>query len=172
MWLNIFIIIASAFIGIYSEWYWGIALFVVSIFIIYKPSDNSSARAVANESLKISENQSEFGSSSLSIDVVGESNYQDVLIAIAGNHGDSPPEGVVIASISPEPTNKYDNLAIRVDINGGTVGYLSREDARSYRKLFSNNLNTQCNAEIIGGYVMRNGERAMYGVRLDMKLNM
>jgi len=68
------------------------------------------------------------------VQVVGESNYQPVLIAASGGR---TTEGAVnpahMAVLYPEPTNRYDPNAVQVRIAEGLVGYLSREDAVAYR---------------------------------------
>jgi hypothetical protein len=106
-------------------------------------------------------------------EVVGESNYQDAITSIVGDHGDQPPADIFNAVIIPENDNKYDALAIRIDIDSKTVGYMSREDARSFRRRLGakkmKNQVTTCAAMIVGGFITRNGDRASYGVRLDLK---
>lgn len=106
-------------------------------------------------------------------EVVGESNYQNAIRSIAGDHGDNSPVGQYVAKLIPENNNKYDNLAVRVDLNDSTVGYLSKEDARSFRRrLNAKKLGekvTTCDAEITGGYLMQDGKKAAYGVCLDLK---
>lgn len=63
-------------------------------------------------------------------EVVGESNYQPALRAIQASK-DKPFHR---ARLVPEDTNPHDNLAVRVDVAGHTVGYLARADARRWRK--------------------------------------
>lgn len=106
-------------------------------------------------------------------DVVGEANYQDSIKSIVGDHGDDTPSEIFKALIIPENDNKYDHQAVRIDVNSKTVGYLSREDARSFRRrLSSKKISikiTSCNAGFTGGYIKSDGIRASYGVRLDIK---
>ncbi len=67
--------------------------------------------------------------------VVGESHYQENLLAVIG-HPDLASERVRVdmsAVLMPEVDNPHDANAISVDVNGLKVGYLSREDARQYR---------------------------------------
>ena len=77
-----------------------------------------------------------------------------------------------IALLVPDDSNKYDDKAVRVDIEGSTVGHLSREDARSFRRrLGAKRLSgqiTSCRAIICGGGV-RDGEKCKYGVYLNIK---
>lgn len=101
-------------------------------------------------------------------EIVGESHYQAQISSIV-KRGDSH----LTASLVLDPSNPYDNLAVRVDIGGQTVGHLSREDARSFRRrLGAMRLTgqiTTCDAEIRGGDTARDGRVLMYGVFLAMK---
>lgn len=63
-------------------------------------------------------------------EVVGESNYQLALRAIRATK-DKPFHR---ARLVPEDSNPYDNMAVRVDVAGHTVGYLPKADARRWRK--------------------------------------
>lgn len=74
------------------------------------------------------------GPGTYSVDIVGESNYQSELEQICGGRTDESQEMIVEAVLIHEDDNPYDKKAIRVDIRGKTVGYLSRENARQYRK--------------------------------------
>src|SRR5688500_11155797 len=74
------------------------------------------------------------GPDTFSIDIVGESKYQPALASICGGRTDESQEKIVEAVLVHEDNNPYDDKAIRVDIQGKTVGYLSRENARQYRK--------------------------------------
>lgn len=110
--------------------------------------------------------------------VVGESNYQNSIKHIANNHGYDPESflsrtGMQLkAFLIPENDNPYDNKAIRVDIDDQTVGYLAKEDARSFRRrLASKKLAgqiTTCSAIITGGHSV-NGKIMSYGCNLDIK---
>lgn len=114
------------------------------------------------------ESMNEFG-----FDAVGETNYQKALRSLVGDHGERSPNFQCKALLVPEDDNPYDDKAIAVQIKGELVGYLSREDARSFRRrLGSKKLTgqtTSCDALIVGGYVMKDGQRASYGVKLDIK---
>ncbi len=66
------------------------------------------------------------------LEVVGESQYQDALWEIAGGIRRDPVRHPADAVLLPEPDNPYDPNAIRVLIDGRVVGYLSRDDAAVY----------------------------------------
>jgi hypothetical protein len=106
-------------------------------------------------------------------EVVGESNYQAVLRQLAGDHGSEPANAEHVAALTLDDENPHDAKAVAVKIGGRLVGYLSREDARSFRRRLSQRglarQDTTCNAMIVGGWANRAGERAYYGVKLDMK---
>lgn len=62
-------------------------------------------------------------------EVVGESHYQPALRKLKASQS----KPFFRAKLVPEDSNPYDNQAVRVDIDGQTVGYLPREDAREWR---------------------------------------
>lgn len=86
--------------------------------------------------------------------VVGESHYQGALATLAGK-----PEKFEnikqYAAIIPDDKNPHDNKAVRIEIDDKTVGYLSRDEARSFRRrLSSKKLTgkiTSCDCLIRGG---------------------
>jgi len=67
------------------------------------------------------------------INVVGESNYQPAIRRACGWQRGMDTHFECFAELVPEPTNRYDPNAVRVDINGACVGYLSRADAVELR---------------------------------------
>lgn len=71
------------------------------------------------------------------LSVVGESHYQPALRAIVGNRDAFGFENAVSATavLVPEPRNRHDRNAVRVDIDGRTVGYIAREHAVRYQPL-------------------------------------
>lgn len=111
-------------------------------------------------------------------DVVGESNYQEAIKQLAEENA-IPPEansrykiGIMMAHLIPENDNPYDDKAIRIDIDGRTVGYLSRDNARSFRRRLSrkkiSNQITTCMAIFIGGEDLNDITRS-YGVKLNIE---
>jgi hypothetical protein len=106
------------------------------------------------------------------IDIVGESHYQTAISKIAAQHADTI-DPVIYAFLVPEDHNKHDNKAILVVIGLETVGYLDADDAREFRKRLSRKKLagqiTICEAALTGGHIKRDGSKAMYGVKLDMK---
>jgi hypothetical protein len=107
-------------------------------------------------------------------EIVGESFYQPALAALASPYDDSSLGSAIFkAVLVPEDNNRYDKLAVRVDINGLNVGHLSKDDARSFRRRLSSRKKTgavtSCDAIITGGFTKRDGSQAHFGVRLDIK---
>ena len=62
------------------------------------------------------------------LEVVGESNYQDALRRIVDSPLGDAVRHAVVAVLVPEPSNPYDSNAINVQIEGSIIGYLSRND--------------------------------------------
>lgn len=71
------------------------------------------------------------------------------------------------ALIACEAGNRHDPKAVRVEIAGQHVGYLSREEARGFRIRYGGN-SVECAAKIIGGWNAIDG--GSFGVRLDLRL--
>jgi HIRAN domain-containing protein len=63
------------------------------------------------------------------VNVVGESSYQPAIRKACGWSPGTDTHFDCFAELVPEPTNPYDPNAVRVDIDGACVGYLSRADA-------------------------------------------
>lgn len=102
--------------------------------------------------------------------MVGESHYQPALKAAARGRtvaeGDLDNAIPVVATLVPEPENKYDRNAVRVDVEGRTVGYLPREIAGDFqpvlRRLHAAGKVGSCHARIMGG------GRRNYGIHLHL----
>jgi hypothetical protein len=106
------------------------------------------------------------GPGKFAVDVVGVSRRQDVLEAAAA-------QGAVHdARLILEDDNPHDDQAVRVEIDGRMCGYLSREIARRYRANLAaagdEHLTVRCKGKIVGGFETPSGERAHFGVRLDL----
>lgn len=112
------------------------------------------------------------GPGTYNIDVVGESNYQNALIKICGGHSRDGHNKVIRAQLIHENSNPHDNMAIRIDIQGMTVGYLTRTLAREFRKRLLESgypgKPASCNAIIVGGWDRGKGDKGHFGVRLDL----
>jgi hypothetical protein len=101
--------------------------------------------------------------------IVGESYAQSALKALAGPRRQRGEDVVFTAVLVPDPDNPHDSNAVRVNIhNGAHVGYLSREDAVSYRAsieiLIARHDVGLCRAKLIGGIL----DKPSIGVVLDL----
>ncbi len=105
------------------------------------------------------------GPGAFAVNVVGVSQYQRVLEAAVE-------EGVVDAVLVREDDNQYDDQAVAVHVNGQRAGYLSRADARHFRADLAAagdaTLSVRCKAKIVGGFETKSGERAHFGLKLDL----
>lgn len=102
------------------------------------------------------------------MEVVGELNYQDALVAICGVHTRYGHEGEYSATLLREPSNAFDSNAVAVLIQPRKVGYLSREQAeRVAVQMDEAGLKTvYCAARIRGGWRTNQHDQGHYGVRL------
>ena len=105
--------------------------------------------------------------------VVGESHFQSSLAQIASKYGSSTAQQECFAHLIPEDDNEFDNKAIKVAVDGLTVGYMDRENARSFRQRLGKKgwagQTTYCQALVVGGGNLPNGETRLYGIQLDLK---
>ena len=108
---------------------------------------------------------------SFEVEVVGESSYRKFIKAAARHTG--PDHAMVdrVALLLPEDSNPHDKKAIAIVMDRKPVGYLSREDARAFRKRLSakklTGAITSANARITHGGIVK-GKNFDYSVRLDM----
>jgi hypothetical protein len=110
-----------------------------------------------------------------SVQVVGESNYQDSLRwAANGTNSEGPNNPRVYAEVIPEPSNSFDSHAVRIQVSGRLVGYLARADAEAYQAvllpLAASGQIPACEARIKGGYTTDDGYRASLGIELYLGL--
>ena len=115
------------------------------------------------------------GSGAFALPIVGESHYQEALEAICGPRSDEGEDRRVEARLVLENDNPHDSMAVRVDIQGQTVGHLSREHARQYRKQLERagcaSTDAYCKARIRGGWDRGEGGQGHYGVFLDLSMD-
>ena len=104
---------------------------------------------------------------------VGESHYQAALETACGGRKEDGENREVSAVLSLEDTNPYDSDAVRVEVHGRTVGYLNRQDARTYRELLSAiacSDELECRAVIRGGWDRGPKDRGYFGIYLDLPI--
>ena len=114
------------------------------------------------------------GDGRFDLEVVGVSYYQRHLRVLSNRYSKKGGERELIAKLHYENTNPHDKKAIRVVIDGGTVGYLSRKNARLFRKRIEKvrpeGLIISCDAEIIGGNRVGFFKKTDFGVLLDLPI--
>lgn len=93
---------------------------------------------------------------------------------IDADNATSPKTRFFQALLVPVNDNPYDDNVIRVDIGDRTVGYLSYDQARSFRrKLNNDHLSDQittCTAALIENDAMQPDQTVQYGIKLDIEL--
>ena len=104
-------------------------------------------------------------------DVVGESHYQQALEDLAGGRESHSVQIEVQVVLHLESNNRYDPNAVRVTIDGHTVGHLPRNVARVFRA-YTQSLRRQsdryvCDGMIVGGWKTKKNE-GHFGVKLDL----
>lgn len=163
------------------EAFFPLIIFALVIFGIWKAlsgrkSTPSVASKIKRAKASINSAPQEYhweGQGNFEFEIVGESHSQGALAELAGEHGTRGAETRHRATLLLEDSNPYDPKAVAVIIAGKPVGYLAREDARSYRRRLGqkqlSNTNATCDAIIVGGGTRRNGEKLFYGVKLDIK---
>ncbi|NOJ81919.1 HIRAN domain-containing protein [Myxococcus xanthus] len=106
------------------------------------------------------------------VEVVGESNYQDALEALAEERTRLSQRIATTAHLVRERTNRFDANAVAVLIEGRLVGYLSRADAVSFRPLIETMEDqgevAACAATIVGGWSRGERGSGKFGVKLDV----
>jgi HIRAN domain len=115
------------------------------------------ARTPLNEAARIGTVEATLYAGHETLEVVGESHYQEALWHIVGGRRPDPIRHETYAILVPDPSNRYDPNAIEVRIDGIVVGYLSREDAAAYRAGLLRLMQTSSNslvalhAVVVGG---------------------
>jgi|GEM_PF-1284384 len=105
--------------------------------------------------------------------VVGVSFYQQALEKISCNKREEGNKMLVRAQIVPEEGNPYDSNAVRIEINGETVGHLSRTNALKWRgKMINEGFSdaVTCPAKIRWDRAFK--EEGSYGVWLNVDLTL
>jgi hypothetical protein len=112
------------------------------------------------------------GPGDFEVEVVGTSKYQRAIEIIAGGRSEDSVDIHVQALLVFENDNPHDPNAVRVVIDRMLVGYMKRDDAKSYRqqilKVGRGELVGCCAAKIVGGWDRGPDDRGFFGVRLDL----
>jgi hypothetical protein len=104
-------------------------------------------------------------------EIVGEASYQAELERTAGPKTEQGVDVRCEILLVCESGNRHDRLAVRVDLNGETVGYLARDDARAFRQMLAEEgergAEVRAPAVITGGWRRPNSE-GHFGIALDL----
>jgi hypothetical protein len=102
--------------------------------------------------------------------VMGVARYRPAFEKICGNDQRDPK--IVEALLVLEDTESHDKKAVRVEVQGRTVGYLPTDIAEAYRKRLLESgypgARSICNAKIIVRMHSSIGGNADYALRLDL----
>lgn len=105
--------------------------------------------------------------------VVGESFYRAEIAAIAENTAGDSALTFFKATLTPD-NNSHDPQAVAVHFGARKVAHLSREDARTFRRVLQehgfNGRPTSCDAVVYGGGSI-NGKQYDYSIELDLTLD-
>ncbi|ODT69934.1 MAG: hypothetical protein ABS75_14990 [Pelagibacterium sp. SCN 63-23] len=110
-------------------------------------------------------------------DVVGESQYQEPLVRYYRKHkGDGSNLFVDSVILRTENDNPHDPNAVRVELEGRTVGFLPRAKAIEYRSALADSdaleSGATCSAKITGGFQLtediKGRDRAHFGIKLNL----
>jgi hypothetical protein len=112
------------------------------------------------------------GTAKYELEITGEEHYQAALESMCGPRVPRGANQFETAWLILEDINPHDKNAVRVEIRGKQVGYLSPEAAILYRQqLIARGMpkaNGQCQAVIRGGWVSSDGRKGPYCVSLDI----
>ena len=150
-----------------------IALLVVGALVLINLAQGLSAdgEKKAPEVVNFTHSATIEGPGFYEFDIVGESHYQEALNEICGGKVKQGHFKTVTAKLFPEDENPHDPMAVCVQIEGRTVGYLSRENARKMRaQLPHAGVFWKVAAKIVGGWDDGEGSVGHYGVKLDIPL--
>lgn len=132
---------------------------------LFRPTPSKSAKAQPS-----ARRLRDDGSPWCDFEIVGESFYQENLLAIAGGYSRDGHRTQCIATLLFDAENPHDENAVRVEIDGKTVGYLSASHALRYRKVlakFDRPGPLQCEAIIVGGSKSNQHNQTHFGVKLE-----
>jgi len=129
-----------------------IFLIVVIIIILWIKRSNTSSNKLSKKSIEYT------------FEIVGEQSCQKNLRKLAGEKEQESKFVEVTAKVLSDPFNKFDQNAVKVEIGGLLVGFLSKEHAKM---LSGRVINKEVPAVIDGGWLDDESEGS-YGVKLGI----
>lgn len=144
-----------------------VVIALAAAWFIYRGRKNTAGTGASGAPVRLA------GDGDYAIEVVGESKYPASFEAICGPQSESGVNISTRAVLTLERSNKFDKHAVRVSIQGHTVGYLSRIAAQAFRTAVARvghgkTQQFECAAVIRGGWDRGPGDRGSYGVWLDI----
>lgn len=100
------------------------------------------------------------------VPVVGEAPYQAAIQSLYRKHGGRGHDLKVSAFVVPD-SHAFNANAVRIEIEGRTVGYFSRRMAVEYRAALGETAG-YCSAKIVGDHDLDDGSTTRFGVKLRM----
>jgi hypothetical protein len=104
------------------------------------------------------------------VDVVDEADYQETLERLAGGRSERGTITQVVALLNREPTRAHEKDAVRVTVDGETVGYVGKWDAKDLQPLMlrleKDGSPAWVRGNIVGGWADDGGDEA-FRIRLD-----
>lgn len=156
---------------------WPIIIVIALAIVLYLLRRDPHPRAMPVKPAKRTNDDAPLlpGNDEYEMEIVGESHYQTHLRRVCGGCDEDGVDLETDAVIVFDNGNPHDAQAVKVMIDGGTVGHLSREAARTFRKKiaqsqFKQHDQFRCKALIRGGWDRGGGDTGMFGVRLDVDL--
>ncbi len=114
------------------------------------------------------------GNGQYELEVISEPRRQQYLEALCGGYSIKGSKQEVMAKLHYENCNPSDKYSIRVVVNGGTVGYLLPDEARSYRKKIEkagqDGIIVSCKARIVGGKKAWLSKKTDFKVWIDLPI--
>ena len=114
------------------------------------------------------------GNGQFDLQVITESRRQKYLEALCGGYSIKGSKQEVIAKLHYENGNASDKYAIRIVVNGGTVGYLLPDKAHLYRrkieKAGQDGIIVSCKARIVGGKKVWLFKKTKFHVWIDLPI--
>ncbi|MBT8436097.1 MAG: hypothetical protein KJP11_01885 [Gammaproteobacteria bacterium] len=114
------------------------------------------------------------GNGQYELEVISESRRQKYLEMLCGGYSIKGSKQEVVAKLHYENGNPADKYAIRIVVNGGTVGYLLPDKARLYRKKIEkagqDGIIVSCKARIVGGKKVWLFKKTNFNVWIDLPL--
>lgn len=112
------------------------------------------------------------GNAQYNFKIIGEAAFQENLLHIAGRKQEKATCMKLNAVIQAEPTNQFDAEAVRVQINGYTVGYFDRQTAMDFKttlaaRQIAPTTKFKAGASIVGGWKDHKSE-GDFSVYLDI----